>query len=187
LKELRFSVQCGASNRKALVGRRCSQCALDNDVIEPNEIPQQNQLLHHTHSNRSSSSVSVNLQAPKQRSITERASDTDKFDTLLMLAAERTNYLDIRRKNLLNERRNSRKQRHLSASPQRKDIPLVLIEQQALNHEPNVRSHHHQVRFSSNTGTLKVNCYKLRIKENKNKNKSIFRFICSKQFTNSSL
>jgi hypothetical protein len=102
MKELRFSIQCGASNRKALATRRCSQCTLDHDDIELNEIPQQNQLLHSTHSNRSSI-VSVNLQTPKYRPTTERTSDTDKFDTLLMLAAERTNYLDTRRKNLLND------------------------------------------------------------------------------------
>ncbi len=186
MKELRFSIQCGASNRKALVGRRCSQCINDNDEIELNEIPQQNQLLHHSFSNRSSSSVSANVQAPRHRSTSERTSDTDKFDTLLMLAAERTNYLDARRKNLLNERGNSRKRRHLSVPPQRKDIPLVLIEQQALNHEPNVRSHH-QVRFSSNAGTVKANLLKVTNKRKKNENKSFFRFSCSKQFTNSSL
>ncbi|CAF3684513.1 unnamed protein product [Rotaria sp. Silwood1] len=34
IKELRFSIQCGASNRKALIARRCSQCTVDNDDIE---------------------------------------------------------------------------------------------------------------------------------------------------------
>jgi len=179
MKELRFSIQCGASNRKALIARRCSQCTLDNNEIELNEIPQQNQLLDHPHSNRSSLSIPTNIQTSRRRSTIERTSDADKFDTLLMLAAERTNYLDARRKNCFTDTRNNRKQRHLSVPPQRKDIPLVLIEQQALNHESNARSH--QVRFSSNTGTSQL--------INKRKiNKSIcFRFICSKQFTNSSL
>lgn len=69
-----------------------------------------------------------------------------------MLAAERTSYLDTRRKNLSSDTHSNRKHHHLSTSLQRKDIPLVLIEQQqTLNHEPNVRSH--QVRFSSNAGT----------------------------------
>lgn len=157
MKELRFSIQCGASNRKTLIARRCSQCTLDNDEIELNEIPQQNQLIPNSYSNRSSSSVSVNLQNSKHRPTVERISDTDKFDTLLMLAAERTNYLDTRRKNLSTDTHHNRKHRHLSVSPQRKDIPLVLIEQkQAFNLEPNVRSQ--QVRFSSNAGTLEKTC-----------------------------
>jgi hypothetical protein len=176
MKELRFSIQCGASNRKALVARRCSQCTADNDELELNDLPQQNQITqHHRPSNRSSSS-SVNLQTSKHRPTLERTSDTDKFGTLLMLAAERTNYLDTRRKNIYDER----KHRHLSVSPQRKDIPLVLVEQQASNHEPNRRSHH-QVRFTSNTGTLKIQKVMNKIFS------FFFRFICSKRFTNSSL
>lgn len=151
MKELRFSIQCGASNRKALVARRCSQCTIPNDDIELNELPHQHQLLRHSHSNRSSSSTSASLQPPKHRPALERTSDADKFDTLLMLAAERTSYLDTRRKNSYNDAHN-RKHRHLSASPQRKDVPLVLIEQQDFNHEGSVRSH--QVRFSSNTGSV---------------------------------
>jgi len=154
MKELRFSIQCGASNRKALIARRCSQCTNENDDIELNEIPQENELIHHSLSNRSSSSLSGHLQTSKRRPTIERTSDTDKFDTLLMLAAERTNYLDTRRKNYLNETHH-RKHRHLSSSPQRKDIPLVLIEQQSSsNHESNARSH--QVRFSTNAGKIKV-------------------------------
>jgi hypothetical protein len=154
MKELRFSIQCGASNRKALVARRCSQCTTENDDVELNELPQQNQITHPTYSNRSSSSASGHLQAPRHRSTTERTSDTDKFDTLLMLAAERTNYLDSRRKNY-HESRHHRKHRNLSSSPQRKDIPLVLIEQQSSpsNHESMTRLH--QVRFSTNAGKLK--------------------------------
>ncbi|CAF2895654.1 unnamed protein product [Rotaria sp. Silwood2] len=151
IKELRFSIQCGASNRKALVARRCSQCTVDDDDVELNEIPQTNQLLHRTHSNRSSSSISVNtgsnLQVPKRRTTTERTAESDKFDTLLMLAAERTNYLDNRRKKYFHDSHIDRKHRHLSASPQRKDIPLVLIEKHASNDERNVRSH--QVHFST--------------------------------------
>lgn len=156
MKELRFSIQCGASNRKALVTRRCSQCTTPNDDIELHEYPsssqqqQQQQLLHHSHSNRSSSSVSTNIQTSKRRSPVERPSDADKFDTLLMLAAERTNYLDTRRKHLSHDDHLHRKYRHASSSPQRKDVPLVLVEQHPFNQDPNLRSH--QVRFSTNTG-----------------------------------
>lgn len=152
MKELRFSIQCGASNRKALVTRRCSQCTIPNDDIELPDYPptsQQQQLLHHSHSNRSSSSVSTNLPISKRRSPVERPSDADKFDTLLMLAAERTNYLDTRRKHLSQDNHH-RKHRHASSSPQRKDVPLVLVEQHPFNPESSLRSH--QVRFSTNTG-----------------------------------
>ncbi|CAF1512058.1 unnamed protein product [Rotaria sp. Silwood1] len=153
IKELRFSIQCGASNRKALIARRCSQCTIDNDDIELNEIPQANQLLHRTHSNRSSSSISANttgsnLQVSKRRTTTERTGDSDKFDTLLMLAAERTNYLDNRRKKYFYDSHIDRKHRHLSSSPQRKDIPLVLIEKYTSDQESNQRPH--QVHFSTN-------------------------------------
>ncbi|CAF5111464.1 unnamed protein product [Rotaria sp. Silwood1] len=153
IKELRFSIQCGASNRKALIARRCSQCTVDNDDIELNEIPQANQLLHRTHSNRSSSSISANttgsnLQVSKRRTTTERTGDSDKFDTLLMLAAERTNYLDNRRKKYFYDSHIDRKHRHLSSSPQRKDIPLVLIEKYTSDQESNQRPH--QVHFSTN-------------------------------------
>ncbi|CAF1120253.1 unnamed protein product [Rotaria sordida] len=154
VKELRFSIQCGASNRKALVARRCSQCTVDNDDMELNEIPQSNQLLHRSHSNRSSSSISgntgSNLQVPKRRLTTERSSDSDKFDTLLMLATERTNYLDNRRKRYFYDPHTDRKHRHVSGSPQRKDIPLVLVEKHgsSSDHEANVRPH--QVHFSTN-------------------------------------
>jgi len=154
VKELRFSIQCGASNRKALVTRRCSQCTVDNDDVELNEIPSQKQLLPHSHSDRSSISTSANFasnsQTPKRRTTVERTSDSDKFNTLLMLAAERTNYLDTRRKKYFTDSHVSRKHRHVSASPQRKDIPLVLVEQQTSNHQSSVRSH--QVRFTSNAG-----------------------------------
>ena len=158
MKELRFSIQCGASNRKALVTRRCSQCTVPNDDLELNEYPQQHQLIRRSHSNRSSSSVSTNIQPSKRRSAVERTSDADKFDTLLMLAAERTNYLDTRRKHLSHDNHHHhRKHRHLSSSPPRKDVPLVLIEQDTYNKpENNPRSH--QVRFSNNTGKDESEC-----------------------------
>ena len=74
-----------------------------------------------------------------------------------MLASERTNYLDTRRKKYFNESHtNEKKHRHVSLSPQRKDIPLVLIEQKALNHVPSVRSQ--QVRFSANAGMILCKC-----------------------------
>jgi hypothetical protein len=154
MKELRFSIQCGASNRKALVVRRCSQCTIDNVNIELDDISSHPQSLHSSHSNRSLSSTSGNLpmtnylQTSKHRLTLERTSDTDKFDTLLMLAAERTNQSEARRKRSVNERNAHRYQRHFSASPQRKDVPLLLIEQQSSNHVAHVRAH--QVRFSSN-------------------------------------
>jgi hypothetical protein len=180
VKELRFSIQCGASNRKALVARRCSQCTIENDNIELDEIPQQNQLLHRTFSNRSSSSLPGHLQAPKHRTKFEQTSDSDKFDTLLMLAAERTNYLDTRRKNYYNETR-SHKHRNLSSSPERKDIPLVLIEQQSpSNHESKLRSH--QVRFSTNNAGMIINSSVLNVKKESTKKFCFFfsRFINSK-------
>ncbi|CAF0837193.1 unnamed protein product [Adineta ricciae] len=153
MKELRFSIQCGASNRKALVARRCSQCTIDNEEMELSEVPAQKQLIHRTHSNRSSSSTSGHFPGvqpvPKRRTTVERTSDNDKFNTLLMLAAERTSYLDTRRKKYFNDPHTDHKTRHPSPSPQRTDIPLVLIEQQPLNHTQASRSH--QVRFSTNT------------------------------------
>lgn len=109
-----------------------------------NDLPQ-------TSDRSSAVSLSTNLQSTRRRSIAERSSDADKFDTLLMLAAERTNYLDARRKNLYNEN-NHRKHRPLSISPQRKDVPLLLVEQQnsTFQDNPNIRAH--QVRFSMNQG-----------------------------------
>ncbi|CAF4814333.1 unnamed protein product, partial [Rotaria magnacalcarata] len=152
VKELRFSIQCGASNRKALIARRCSQCSGDNEGIELNELRQQNQLINRLHSNRSSLSGATNLsstlQVQKRRATTEHTSEIDKFDTLLMLAAERTNYLDQRRKRYFHESHNEQKHHHLSASPQRKDIPLVLVEKYGSNEQPTSRSH--QVHFSTN-------------------------------------
>ena len=118
---------------------------------------QQNQFLQRSLSDRSSSvATSVNfknnLQTPKQDTINERYSDSEKFDTLLMLAAERTNYLDHRRKKYFHDSPTERQRRYLSESPQQKDIPLVLIKQQKSSYEPSVRSH--QVRFSTSEGML---------------------------------
>jgi len=134
MKELRFSIQCGASNRKALKPRRCSQCKLDQIDTELDTITQQR--ICRSQSNRSSSTASghfgTTLQPPKHRATIERTSDLDKFDTLLMLAAERTNRLDAHRK----------QQRFSSTSPQRRTVPLILVEQQTPNHLPNIRSEH---------------------------------------------
>ena len=85
------------------------------------------------------------MQGPKRRPTVERTSDLDKFDTLLMLATERTN----RRKRFSNERNTYR---HSSHSPQRKDVPLLLIEQQEFNHLSNARTQ--QVRFSTDTDSF---------------------------------
>jgi hypothetical protein len=98
-----------------------------------------------SHSIRSSSSASINfgtiVQPSKHRTTADRTSESDKFDTLLMLAAERRNRLDPRQK---------QQQRYASASPQRKGVPLLLVEQHTSNHVPNVRSQ--QVRFSTSAG-----------------------------------
>lgn len=152
IKELRFSIQCGASNRKALTARRCSQCTLDHGEAElcaltvPQSHPQQHfPARRHSPSNRSLSSVSVNsptgFPTSKHRTTNDRTSELDKFDTLLMLAAERTNHL---------EKRSKSAQRHCSSSSQRKDIPLVLIEQQSGNHDSNLHPSH--VRFLASPG-----------------------------------
>lgn len=155
MKELRFSIQCGAPNRKALMTRRCSQCTIDHGNIEMDEISSHQQSVRSSsHSNRSLSSASANfpshLQLPKRRSTAERTSDANKFDTLLMLAAERTSQSESRRKRHSGTT-DSSSRRHLSVSPQRRDVPLLLVEQQgATNHRGSVRSQ--QVRFSSASG-----------------------------------
>jgi len=82
----------------------------------------------------------TNLQPPKYRTTNERTSDLDKFDTLLMLAAERTNRLD-RHYNQQHQPRFS------STSPPRRPGPILIVEQKGSNHHPNTRSHH--VRFTS--------------------------------------
>ena len=113
-------------------------------------MPAQPQSTRSSHSNRSLSSSSFNfashLQTSKRRLTVERPSDAEKFDTLLMLAAERTNHHETRRKRHLNEINNRRRS---STSPQRKDVPLLLVEQQGTNHVTYLRP---QVRFSTNTG-----------------------------------
>jgi hypothetical protein len=159
MKELRFSIQCGASNRKALVSRRCSQCTTDHNDPELGTIT--HQYRRRSHSGRSSSSASMSfsttLQPIKHRTTIERSSDLDKFDTLLMLAAERTNHLDKRH----------RPQRFSSTSPPRKLAPLLLVEsQQTSNHVPSVRSQNIR---STRTG-------KLAFSEELNKNNSIMTY-----------
>ena len=141
MKEIRFSLQCGASNRKALAARRCSQCTADHGDAEPTPITA-HQLRRRSHSNCSSSSASITLgtsfQPSRHRTTLERTSDLDKFDTLLMLAAERTSRDDTRRK----------QQRVSSTSTQSKPMPLLLVEsRKTLNHVPTIRSQH--VRFTS--------------------------------------
>ena len=134
MKELRFSLQCGSSNRKALVTRRCSQCTIDHIDPELTPIPI-NYSRRRSYSNRSSSITS--LQPIKRRTTIERTSDMDKFDTLLMLAAERSNHVDARRK--------QQRQRFSSAPPSRRTMPLLLIEsQQSSNHVSNIRSSYSQ-------------------------------------------
>lgn len=142
VKELRFSVQCGASNRKALLARRCSQCTIDRIDTELQTMPNTTALQRRSHSHRSSSSQSINLGAnlhpTKYRTTIERTSDLDKFDTLLMLASESSNRLDKNRKQI----------RVTSGSPSRKSVPLLLVESEAVsNHISTMRSPH--VRFNS--------------------------------------
>jgi hypothetical protein len=142
MKEIRFALQCGASNRKALAARRCSQCTVDHGDKEPTPVTTTHQYRRRSHSNCSSSSASLNLGTTlpplKHRATLERTSDSDKFDTLLMLAAERTSRCDTRRK----------QQRLSSTSLQTKNSPLLLVEsQKTVNHAPSVRSQH--VRFTS--------------------------------------
>lgn len=72
-----------------------------------------------------------------------------------MLATERTNYLDHRRKKYFHDNRLDKKHRHTSASPQRKDIPLLLIEKQSPKQDSHTRPH--QVRFSTQEGLLNIN------------------------------
>ncbi|CAF3618281.1 unnamed protein product [Adineta steineri] len=137
LKELRFSIQCGASNRKALITRRCSQCIHDQPEAEPVAIP--NQHRHPSCSHRSSSgsmNFTSTLQPPlRHRTTIERTSDLDKFDTLLMLAAERTSRLDSRNKQ-------QQQHHHSPTSSQKRAVPLLIIEQQTSNHVPRIRASH---------------------------------------------
>ncbi|CAF3034688.1 unnamed protein product [Rotaria socialis] len=115
LKEVRFSIQCGASNRKALVTRRCSQCEHDADPCT---------LAHHPH-RRSSSLASVNFgRTSKTRTTIEKTPELDKFDTVLMLATEQRNHSD-----------SYSRRHHSSMRSQRKKSPsLLLVEQQPSNH-----------------------------------------------------
>jgi hypothetical protein len=109
--------------------------------LDPTTIIATNQYRRRSHSNRSSSSASINfntvLQPIKHRTTIERTSDLDKFDTLLMLAAERTKHLDTRRK----------QRRFSSTPPQRKAGPLLIVEsEKTSNHVPNIQSQN--VRFT---------------------------------------
>jgi hypothetical protein len=85
----------------------------------------------------------TSLQPPKYRTTVERTSDSDKFDTLLMLATERTNRLD----RLYKQQQLQHHRRFSSTSPHRRPVPLVIIEQQTSNHHQNIRPQH--VRFTS--------------------------------------
>lgn len=145
MKEIRFSVQCGASNRKSLMSRRCSQCISEHDHVDvavTNALTVASRI--HSGSHRSLSSASVNvpanfLSAHRRTTITDRPSDSDKFDTLLMVAAERAAQRDRRSKSV----------GRLSTA--KKPIPLLLIEQDTTNHnEANLRAS--QVRFLSTPG-----------------------------------
>ncbi|UJR26528.1 hypothetical protein I4U23_007851 [Adineta vaga] len=138
IKELRFSIQCGASNRKALVTRRCSQCVHDHEELEPVTTIQS----HHLHPPNSRLSTTSNsflttLQPLRHRGTSERTSDLDKFDTLLMLAAERTSRHDTHNKQ-------QQQSRCSSTSLQRRPVPLLIIEQQSSNHKSDDHSQHVQ-------------------------------------------
>jgi hypothetical protein len=142
MKELRFSIQCGASNRKSLATRRCSQCTVDQISTEFPTINQQ-QLRRRSYSNRSSSSASMNFGTSLQSTKHRTTSDLSKCDTLLMLTAERTNRLDTLHK---------LHQRYSSTSPQLTTLPLILVEQKRSNHARNVRPPH--VRFIKSASTF---------------------------------
>ena len=122
MKELRFSIQCGASNRKALIDRRCSQCTVDNTNVELDEL-----------SSRSPAGRSLSIGSTQHQTLNKtRSTETDKFDRLLMLASERKNST-----NSSTRHRNS----------PRRDVPLLLVEQ-----DQTTAGRTHQVRFSTNTG-----------------------------------
>ncbi|CAF0763087.1 unnamed protein product [Adineta ricciae] len=136
IKEFRFSIQCGASNRKALATRRCSQCTNDQEEMEP--VTTTGSHLLHPPSNRSSvasNSYMTTLQPLRHRSALERTSDLDKFDTLLMLAADRTSRHNTHHKDHQHSRCSS-------SSLQRRPVPLLIIEQQPSNHSLHDDSHH---------------------------------------------
>lgn len=145
MKELRFSIQCGASNRKALISRRCSQCVTDTIEAQPATTAQAHRHSHlpsHRHSpgRRSSigsNNVNTSLQSLRHEPKAERTSDLDKFDTLLMLAAERTSR---------HEARHRHSQNCSPTAVQRKPVPLLIVEQEPSNHTAQTRSQY--VRFT---------------------------------------
>ncbi|CAF0913490.1 unnamed protein product [Rotaria sordida] len=143
IKEIRFSIQCGAPNRKALSTRRCSQCVHDHHGTELNSIPRQHR--RRSCNSHSSSIGSINyeptLKPSKNRTSIEQTSDLDKFDNALMVTSEQKNHSNTCNKEQL----------YSSKSSRRKSIPLIIVEQQpSSNHiQQNIRSQH--VRFLKNT------------------------------------
>ncbi|CAF0775028.1 unnamed protein product [Rotaria sordida] len=143
IKEIRFSIQCGAPNRKALGTRRCSQCVHDHHGTELNSIPRQHR--RRSCNSHSSSIGSINyeptLKPSKNRTSIEQTSDLDKFDNALMVTSEQKNHSNTCNKEQL----------YSSKSSRRKSIPLIIVEQQpSSNHiQQNIRSQH--VRFLKNT------------------------------------
>ncbi|CAF1301921.1 unnamed protein product [Rotaria sp. Silwood1] len=146
IKEVRFSIECGASNRKALSTRRCSQCTNDHQDTELNSIPYQYR--RRSSNSHSPSIASINfgtpLKSPKIRTSIEGTSDLDKFDTALMLASEQKDYLDTCNK----------QQYYSSRSSKRKSIPLIIVEQQTSNHvQQEIRPQHVRFLTSANSST----------------------------------
>ena len=143
MKEIRFSIQWTASNRKTLVTHHCSQCTTNQINAEHKTRTYQQHCC--SHNNRSLSSVPINF-GIKSRSLTHRASidrtyNSDKFDTLLMLAARRTTLSNAR----------YRQQCHLSTSSKRKSLPLLFVEQDTSNQVLN--SHPQHAEFLTSSGT----------------------------------
>jgi hypothetical protein len=139
VKEFRFSIQCGASNRKSLITRRCSQCTLEQGDHEANALtsepaPPSSDFRHRSISNRSASSASANCSTTRPKTTTERGSDSEKFDTLLMLAAERNSHQDKRARPSL--------RRQDSTTSQLKMSSLMVMEQPRINQGSSYRSNH---------------------------------------------
>lgn len=139
-KEVRFSVQCGASNRKSLATRRCSQCK-----GEPNDTELYPVGLQHRRrsvNSRSSSAGSDNYGNPsKPRTTTEKTPELDKFDTVLMLASEQKNHTVSCNK----------QHRCSTKSSGRKSGSLLIVEEQGSNHVQNIWPSH--IQSHKNTGT----------------------------------
>ncbi|CAF2522856.1 unnamed protein product [Rotaria sp. Silwood2] len=157
LKEVRFSIQCGASNRKALSTRRCSQCTNDYHDTELNSIPYQHRRRScNSHSSSiASMNFGTNLKTPKIRTSIERTSDLDKFDAVLMLASEQKNHSDSYNK----------QQYHSSSLSKRKSVPLIIVERKTSNHvQHNIRSQH--VRFLTSADSSPRQSLKIEHDEN---------------------